>query len=352
MPLSPDPEVIVFNLKERYTGVSATVNALVPLQRAQWALGYCGTLLSNGVPGMTLREAISVSRRPPAHRAFRIWHVRRDHEMMAGLWARDVLGLPIRLVFTSAAQHRHGWFPRWLISRMDAVIATTELAASFVPNTTAIVPHGIDLGRFHAPDDKLAAWADSGLPGSVGIGTFGRVRPDKGSDVFVEAMIEVLPDFPEATAVIAGLAQPKHRAFEEGLRQRIAKAGLTDRIVLLGEVPAGQVADWYRRCLICVACPRYEPFGLTPFEAAATACALVCSRTGAFELLVEPGRNGLLVDTGDAAGLAKALRTLLSDVAATAMLGKAAQERVHAQFTLEREAAGIGEVYQRLFDQG
>ena len=165
-------------------------------------------------------------------------------------------------------------------------------------------------------------------------------------------MIEVLPDFPEATAVIAGLAQPKHRAFEEGLRQRIAKAGLTDRIVLLGEVPAGQVADWYRRCLICVACPRYEPFGLTPFEAAATACALVCSRTGAFELLVEPGRNGLLVDTGDAAGLAKALRTLLSDVASTAMLGKAAQERVHAQFTLEREAAGIGEVYQRLFDQG
>lgn len=48
-PISADPEVIVFNLKKRYTGVSATVNALVPLQLKQWAMAYCGTPLSNGV---------------------------------------------------------------------------------------------------------------------------------------------------------------------------------------------------------------------------------------------------------------------------------------------------------------
>ena len=192
MPLSPDPEGIVFNLKQLYTGVSATVNALVPLQMSQWRLGYCGSTMSNGVPGMTLGEAIAVSRRAPAGQPFRIWHVRRDHEMMAGLWARDVLRLPIRLVFTSAAQHRHGWFPRWLISRMDAVISTTDKAASFVPNTTAVVAHGIDLERFSPPPDKFSEWARSGLPGRYGIGTFGRVRPDKGSDVFVDAMIEAV----------------------------------------------------------------------------------------------------------------------------------------------------------------
>lgn len=88
--LSDDPEVIVFNLKQRYTGVSATVNALVPLQMKQWRLGYCGTTQSNGVVGMGWREAISVSRRPPPGRPFRIWHVRRDPEMMLGLWAADV----------------------------------------------------------------------------------------------------------------------------------------------------------------------------------------------------------------------------------------------------------------------
>ena len=347
---SADPEVIVFNLKKRYTGVSATVNALVPLQLGQWQLAYCGTPLSNGVPGMTLREAIRLSRTPPPGRAFRIWHVRRDHEMMAGLWARDVLRLPIKLVFTSAAQHLHGWFPRWLIARMDAVISTTPKAASFVPNTTAVVPHGIDLSRFSPPADKLNAWAETGLPGKYGIGVFGRVRPDKGSDVFVDAMIAALPHLPDATAVIAGLAQPKHQAYQQALQDKIAAAGLADRIVFLGEVPAGEVHRWYQRCLLCVACPRYEPFGLTPFEAAATGCALVCSRTGAFEELVQSGVNGQLVDTGDAVGLAQAVQQVMQDPMAALRMGQAAQARVTSAFSLAQEAAGIGRVYQGLWD--
>ncbi|HEX5806557.1 MAG TPA: glycosyltransferase family 4 protein [Macromonas sp.] len=346
---SADPEVIVFNLKKRYTGVSATVNALVPLQLGQWPLAYCGTPQSNGVPGMTLKEAIRLSRTPPVGRKFRIWHVRRDHEMMAGLWARDVLRLPIKLVFTSAAQHRHGWFPRWLISRMDAVISTTPLAASFVPNTTAVVPHGIDLSRFSPPPDKLNAWADSGLPGKYGIGVFGRVRMDKGTDVFVDAMIAALPQLPDATAVIAGLALPKHQAYQKALQARIDTAGLTDRIVFLGEVPSGEVHRWYQRCLLCVACPRYEPFGLTPFEAAATGSAVVCSRTGAFAELVRPGENGYLVDTGDAPGLAEAVVKVMHDPQAALAMGQAARQRVTEHFSLQREAEGIGRVYAQLF---
>jgi mannosyltransferase len=345
-----DPDVIVFNLKQRYTGVSATVNALVPLQAGQWRLGYCGSLMSNGVPGMTLLQAIRLSRQPSEGRSFRIWHVRRDHEMVAGIFARDVLRLPIRLVFTSAAQHLHGAFPRWLISRMDAVISTTELAASFVPNTTAVVPHGIDLDRFAAEPDKLTIWKSSGLVGQFGIGVFGRVRPDKGTDVYVDAMLQALPHLPGVTAVIAGLAQPQHQAFEKALRDKIALAGMSERIVFLGEVPAKDVHTWYQRCLLCVACPRYEPFGLTPFEAAATGCALICSRTGAFEQLVQSGVNGELVPTGDVSSLVDAILRVMSDVEAAKKMGERAREVVVNQFSLQAEAAGIGRVYQSLFD--
>jgi len=350
--LDADPEVIVFNLKQRYTGVSATVNALVPLQRMQWRLGYCGTLMSNGLLGLSLLQALRLSRKPAAGRRFRIWHVRRDHEMMAAIVARDLLRLPVRLVFTSAAQHLHGAFPRWLISRMDAVIATTELAASFVPNTSAVVPHGIDLQRFAPAADKSTSWAATGLPGAFGIGVFGRVRPDKGTDVFVDAMLQALPRLPGVTAVIAGLAQPQHKAFEQSLRERIARAGMSGRIFFLGEVPAAEVHIWYQRCLLCVACPRYEPFGLTPFEAAASACALVCSRTGAFEQLVQCGINGELVPTGDAPALAEAVVRVMSDPLAARSMGERAREAVTRRFSLQAEADGIRRVYQALFDGG
>jgi mannosyltransferase len=300
MPLHPDPDIIVFNLKKRYTGVSATVNALVPLQMQQWRLGYCGTTMSNGIVGMTLREAIALSRKPAPGRTFRIWHVRRDPEMMASLWARDVLRLPIKLVFTSAAQ-------------------AVSLSAG-------------------------------GLPGRYGVGVFGRVRPDKGTDVFVDALIEALPKLPDLTAIIAGLAQPKYQAYEANLRARVNAAGLSERIVFLGEVPAAKVADWYRRCLVTVACPRYEPFGLTPFEAAACGCALICSRTGAFEDLVVPGEHGWLTDTGDARGLARALLRIMGDPRQAARMGEAARHRVSTQFSLDREAEGIGRVYRQLLD--
>jgi mannosyltransferase len=349
---SDDPEVIVFNLKKRYTGVSATVNALVPLQLAQWRLAYCGAPQSNGIQGVTLRQAVRVSKMPPAGRPFRIWHVRRDHEMLVGLWARDVLRLPIKLVFTSAAQHVHGAFPRWLISRMDAVIATTGKAAECVPNTTAIVAHGIDLVRFAPPVDKVQAWTESRLPGRYGIGVFGRVRPDKGTDVYVDALLQVLPRFPEFTAVIAGLAQPKYQSYEADLKARIANAGLSERIVFLGEVPSAEVHRWYQRCLLCVACPRYEPFGLTPFEAASAGCALVCSRTGAFEALVQPGVNGELVPTGDVAALIQALTRLMSDPLATQRLGEKARAHVAQHFSLQAEADGIAGVYCRMWAQG
>lgn len=355
---SPDPEVIVFNLKKRYTGVSATVNALVPLQIQHLKLAYCGTPLPNGVAGLTLKQAIQLSKRPPAGKAFRIWHVRRDHEMMAGLWARDVLRLPIKLVFTSAAKRQHGWFPRWLISRMDAVICTSDQAAQFVPNCKAVVPHGVSVQRFTPPPNKLLAWTDrhnpdwgpfNDLPGRYGIGLFGRVRPEKGTHVFVQALIQALPHLPEVTAVIAGLAQPQHQAYQQELQAKINAAGLQDRIVFLGEVPASHIHDWYRRCLVAVACPRYEAFGLTAFEAAACGCALICTRAGAFEDLVQPGVNGELVNAEDPQALAQAMLNVLSSPESAAAMGQAALMRVRQQFSLEHEAAGIERVYQQMW---
>lgn len=350
--LSSDPQVIVFNLKRRFSGVSATVNALVPLQSQRWRLGYCGTPLPHGLPGMGLREALRVSRRPAEGEAVRLWHVRRDPEMLAGLIARDLLRLPIRLVFTSAARHPHGPFPRWLISRMDAVIATGEQAAACLPRTRAVLPHGIDIDRFSPPDDRANAWAQTGLGGRLGVGLFGRIRPDKGTDVFVRAMLEVLPRHPDVTAVIGGLAVGKHRTFEARLRAAVEASGLSGRLHFLGEVPAADMPRWYRCCQIVVACPRDEPFGLTPFEAGACGAALICSRTGAFEDLVRPGIEGALVPPGDASALAQVLCDFLNKpISSLQAMGLRARERVHTHFDLVREADGIDHVYRDLFEE-
>jgi mannosyltransferase len=268
--------------------------------------------------------------------------------MMLAIFLRDVLGCPIRIVFTSAAKHRHSWFPRWLISKMDGVIATTPEAGTLVPNTTRIVFHGASLDRFSPPASKHTVWQRTGLPGKYGVGVFGRIRPTKGTDIYVDAMINVLPRFPDFTAIITGLCQPDDEPFRDALISKIKEAGLTERIRFLGDLPLEEIPVWYQNVTVMVACPRYEPFGITPLEAMASGCAVVDSRTGAFEHIVDEGQTGFLVPTGDTHALALALERVMADTAQAIAMGERGRARVSATFSIEQEAAGIQTVYDPL----
>ena len=87
--------------------------------------------------------------------------------------------------------------------------------------------HGIDTGRFHPAGDKAEAVRAVGLDTAFRyVGCFGRVRRQKGTDLFVDAMIALLPKHPEWAAVVAGRATAQHKAFEDELRARVAAAGL------------------------------------------------------------------------------------------------------------------------------
>jgi mannosyltransferase len=72
-----------------------------------------------------------------------IWHARRNNDMIVGVLLK-ALGWPLKLVFTSAAQRHHTWITRWLISKMDAVIATSDVSASFLKRSATVVAHGVD----------------------------------------------------------------------------------------------------------------------------------------------------------------------------------------------------------------
>ncbi|MCA1438606.1 glycosyltransferase family 1 protein, partial [Bradyrhizobium sp. BRP20] len=126
----------------------------------------------------------------PAGRPCRVWHARRNVEMLPAIILRDLLRMKIRIVFTSASQRRHTGWSKFLIGRMDAVISTSGKTAAYlqVPNT--VILHGIDTKRFRPATDKAEAKRALGLDPSKKIaGCFGRVRRQKGTDLFVDSMI-------------------------------------------------------------------------------------------------------------------------------------------------------------------
>src|SRR6202012_4073766 len=186
---------------------------------------------------------------------------------------------------------------------------------SFLKRAATVIPHGVDTDRYVPPADRAAAFAEAGLPGRYAIGCFGRVRAQKGTDVFVDAMCRLLPRYPDFTAVIVGAVAVEQSAFANDLKKRIEAAGLQSRIVITGELPIDEVQRWYQRLTIYAFTSRNEGFGLTLIEAMSAGAALVAARAGAAELVVEDGVSGVLTAPGDADTLVTALEPLLRDPA-------------------------------------
>ncbi|MCP3370940.1 glycosyltransferase family 4 protein [Bradyrhizobium cajani] len=338
-----DLEVIVPNLHRRYSGVTATNRMVAPRLARLYRAAWFGSDAPQGIARLGFADFLKLWRR----KAPLIWHARRNNEMIAGVLLR-ALGWPLKLVFTSAAQRHHSWITRWLIRQMDAIIATSDISASFLKVQATVIPHGVDTDVYAPPTDRAAAFAESSLPGRYAIGCFGRVRAQKGTDVFVDAMCRLLPRYPDFTAVIVGQVTPEQTVFANDLKKRIESAGLQSRIVITGELPIEQVQRWYQRLTIYAFTSRNEGFGLTLIEAMAAGSALVAARAGAAGLVVEDGVTGVLIPTGDADALAAALEPLMRDVDAALAMGARGRARVLAKFSLDAEAARIGEVYRPL----
>lgn len=338
-----DLDVIVPNLHRRYSGVTATNRMVAPKLAQRVRAAWLGSYAPEGIARMHARDLFSLwGRRRPL-----IWHARRNDEMIVGVLLR-ALGWPFKLVFTSAAQRHHSWITRWLIARMDAIIATSDISASYLKRPSTVVTHGVDTEIYAPPADRAVAFVEGGLPGKYAIGCFGRVRAQKGSDVFVAAMCRLLPRYPDFSAVLVGAVTPEQMPFASELRKQIAAAGLEQRIVITGELDIGDVQRWYQRLTIYAFTSRNEGFGLTLIEAMAAGAALVAARAGAAEIVVDDGVTGVLVPPGDVDALVAALEPLMQDPDAAHAMGTRARQRVVEKFSLEAEADKIAAIYRGL----
>lgn len=338
------PLVIAPNLKRRLSGVTTTVLRLVPVQARIFPIAATGPGLPPEIAHIPLHRTALMPRD-----RWRVWHARRNTEMVLGLFLRHILRRKYRLLFTSAAQRRHTGLTRWLIRRQDALVATSPQAASYLERPATVIMHGVDTEIFHPTADRNALRAELGLdPDAILIGCFGRVREQKGVDLLVQAGLELLPQHPRAQIIFTGRITPEHRAFTDALQARITEAGLQDRIRFLGEQPWEKLVKYYQALDIFAAPARWEGFGLTPLEAMACGVPVVASHAGAFTALIRDGETGSLAETGDQQALTAALGHWLKNDAARAKAGQTARTHVMENHAIETEARALIAIYQDL----
>ena len=338
--------VIAPNFKKRWSGVTSTIFRLLPLQAKQIEIVSVGPSLPASLPKISFMTLLGLSPNKP-----RIWHARRNLEMLVGLILKKLFRKNLKLVFTSDAQRHHTKYTKKLISRMDAVIAGSQKAADYLEVPHIIIHHGIDTETFKPNSDKTSLRNELGLPEGKLIGCFGRIRPQKGVDIFVEVMIKVCAQDSMAVGIVCGQTTAEHKEFEANLKAQVTGAGLSDRIIFLGTQPSDKLPLLFAALDIYVAPQRNEGFGLTPLEAMASGVPVVATTAGAFEEMVLNGETGYIVEVEDTKDLTERLVELLSNERKRKAFTKASIERVAQYFDIKGEAATLVTLYKNLLSK-
>lgn len=226
--------------------------------------------------------------------------------------------------------------------RQNAVIPQTSLDDNHARHRHA--------AAFQPPANRAALRRKLRLPSGFLIGCFGRIRRQKGTDVFVDAMLDALPRFPNATVILLGRAAIQHLPYLRRLRQKIAQRGLAERILFFPEVSVRQTAQWYQALDLFVAPQRWEGFGLTPLEAMSCGVPVLATKVGAFEEIIQENQTGLLVAPGCAAELSQAVKSALSNSDRLKIWSENARRRILKNFRLETEAQALNQLYRHLLN--
>ncbi len=131
----------------------------------------------------------------------------------------------------------------------------------------------------------------------------------------------------------------------ESIEGAIIRAGMTDRVHLVGQLPDDELATLYNLAEFFVFGSFFEGFGLPVLEAMACGKAVIAANGSAIPEIV--GDAGLLIDVTNARALVGAVARLATDVD----LRHAMEERALARaalFSWEQSARRVVEVYRRL----
>ena len=181
------------------------------------------------------------------------------------------------------------------------------------------------------------------------IGYLARIAPEKGLSQLLEAFVQLrsLPGMEQARLKIAGYLGSKDEEWFRSLRQRMASAGISDAVDIIGEVDGdGKLAFLDSIDVFSVPAAHPEPKGIYVLESLARGVPVVQPEHGSFPELLRLTRGGFLTPPGDAGILARTLADLLRSPDRRQQLGSQGRAAVESTFTDDHMAANMLKVYE------
>jgi glycosyltransferase involved in cell wall biosynthesis len=235
----------------------------------------------------------------------------------------------------------------------------------------ATIYNGADVKCF-VPDGE----GDADRNGAPLIVFAGRISPEKGLHVLLDAFALVLRRCPSAKLEVAGpnaempldflpswffgrsdganelsrLARYYDgRSYLLHLKEQVDRLQLDGSVSFSGLLSRSELADHHRRARVCVV-PTVgnEVFGMAAAEALSSGVPVIASRVAGLPEVIEDGTTGLLVEPNDPAALADAMLCLIDNDGLRRSMALAARQRAISLFSWDVIAQDLLRMYVEL----
>jgi glycosyltransferase involved in cell wall biosynthesis len=194
----------------------------------------------------------------------------------------------------------------------------------------------------------------------------GRVSPEKGVHVLLDAFRIVAKRYPRVHLTIIGVQVSLPIAFlaglsDDGLTRKLTQfynidymsylssklsPELAGHVTFTGPIPHRLLKHYYQTADVVVSPSICNEGALPLFEAMAASVPVVASNGGGAPEIIEDGKTGLLVERDDASALAEAILRLISNEALSKSMGEAGRKQVVELFSWEQTVQNLCELYE------
>lgn len=284
-------------------------------------------------------------------------HTHMFHASICGRLAVAGLGIPLISTIHIAESRPKRW--QFILDRLTGLWCQERIAVSgFVarfhagkigtsPDKVTVIPNGIDLERFHPPGDEQRREARRHLnlpPDGLVVGAMGRFDPQKGLDIYLDALELLAEDYPEVEFILAGYG-PLGAEYQ----LRCESGPLAGRVRFPGE--QADPVTFYHALDILAFPSRYEGFGLVLAEAMACGVAVVASDLPVVrEVAGDDEPAARLCKTEDTQSLADSLRQLLDDEKLRERYSQQGAVRA-CDFSLDKMVSSYERLYHRFLSE-
>ena len=233
----------------------------------------------------------------------------------------------------------------------DKVIAISQAVKNVLieggvgEDKIVLIPSGIDtkkfdnvkpadylLREFNIPDKKLI------------IGTIAHLTDHKGHTYLLDAIPQVLKEFPHSFFLFVGGGELK-----DFLRTKSRILGIRDKVFLTGF--REDIPEIFSVLDLFVLPSHLEGLCTSLMDAMYMEVPVVATTAGGIPEVIENGKTGLLVPPKDSSALAGAIIQLLRDETKRETFTKEGKKRVFQEFTASQMVERVEEVYLSLFNK-